>query len=93
MSIHGFWMFASFILMVLVILLEIDVFKPPIYLDIYLLCVWAFCQTKVLTHSVKDSKFIEAFILRCLLKAYTNKISKILTLKLTTDLSFIDVSV
>ena len=40
MSIHGFWIFASSILMVLVILLENDVFKLSVYLDIYIfLCV------------------------------------------------------
>ena len=40
MSILGFWIFASSILMVLVFLLENYVFKLSIYLDIYIfLCV------------------------------------------------------
>ena len=36
MSIHGFWIFESFILMVLVILLENNVFTLSVYLDIYI---------------------------------------------------------
>ena len=72
--------------MVLVILLE-NVFKLSIYLDIYIfLCVGILPAWSV-EASVKDFKFIEAFILRCPLITCANKTRKILkTLKLTADL-------
>ena len=65
-SIPGFWIFASSILMVLVILLENDVFKLSIYLDIYIFLCVGILLAECWGISVKDSKFIEAFILRCL---------------------------
>ena len=42
--------------MVLVILLENDVFKLPIYLDIYIFVCWYFARPKCWGISVKDSK-------------------------------------
>ena len=78
MSIHGFWVFASSILMALVIVLENDGFKVPIYLDIYIFFLCGnFSRPKCWGISVKDSKFIEAFILRCLLKNFANSYFKI----------------
>ena len=69
--------------MVLVILLENDFFKLAIYLDIYFFVCGDFARLKCWRISVKDFKFIEAFILRRLLIAYANKISKILLSKIT----------
>ena len=85
-SIHGFWIFASSILMVLVILLENDVFKLSIYLDIYIFLCVGILLAECWGISVKDSKFIEAFILRCLLITCANKTSQIPTLKLTAGI-------
>ena len=87
-SIHGFRIVASFILMILVILLENDnVFKLLIYLEIYFFFLCGhFACLKYWGTSVKDSKFIEAFILRCLLITCANKVSEILTLKLAASL-------
>ena len=83
----GFWIFTFSILMVLVILLENDVFKLSVYLDIYIFFVCGhFALPTCWGISVKDSKFIEALILRCLLITCANKISQIVTLKLTADL-------
>ena len=77
MSIYSFWIVASCILIDFVIMLEDDdVFKLSIYL-FFFSCVGIF---------VKDSKFIEVFILRCLLITCPNKASKVLTLKLTADI-------
>ena len=81
--IYGFWIFASSILMVLVILLENDFFKLAIYLDIYFFVCGDFARLKCWRISLKDSKFIEAFILRRLLITYANKISKIHLSKIT----------
>ena len=88
-SIHGFWIVASSILMTFVLLLENDdVFRLSIYLDIYFffLC-WHFARPKRWGISVKEpfKKFIKPFILRCLLVTFVNKTSKILILKLTAD--------
>ena len=55
-----------------------DVFKLSIYLNIY----FFFSYVAI---SVKDSKFIEVFILRCLLITCPNKASEVLTLKLTAE--------
>ena len=84
-SIHGFLIFASSILMVLVILLENDVFKLSIYLDIYIF----------LSVGILPAQNVEASLLRTLnLRKHsswgvycTNKTSQVLTLKLTADLS------
>ena len=55
-SIHGFLIFASSILMVLVILLENDVFKLSIYLDIYIF----------LSVGILPAQNVEASLLRTL---------------------------
>ena len=73
--------------MVLLILLENDVFKLPIYPNIYIFFVWGhFAHPKCWGFHVKDSKFIESFILRYLLITCAKKTGQILTLKLTADL-------
>ena len=87
-SIDGFWIFAFSILMVLVILLENDVFLNCqfIYISIFILLWVHFARSKYWSISVKDFKIIEAFTLRCLLITWAYKISKVLILKLTADL-------
>ena len=72
--------------MVFVILLEnVDVLKLSIYLDIYFFLVSAFARPKYLGISVKDPKFMEPIILKCLLITFVNNTNKILSLKLTAD--------
>ena len=88
MSIHSFWIIASSILIVFVIMLENDdFFKLSIYLNIYIFFLCRhFARPKCWGISVKDSKFTEVFIQRNLLITCPKKTSKVLTLKLTADL-------
>ena len=84
-SIDGFWIVASTILIVFVFMLENDdVFKLSIYLNIYFFS----CVDILPAQSVEASllRILEVFILRCLLITRLNKTSKVLTLKLTADL-------
>ena len=84
MSIHSFWIVVSSILIVFVIMLENDdLFKLLLYLDIYF-----FSCVGILPARSAHSKFMEVFILRCLLITCPNKASKVLTLKLMADLIF-----
>ena len=64
-----------------------DVFKLSIYLNIFFffLCKH-FAHPKCWGICINDSKFIEVFILKCLLITCPNKTSKVLTLKLKSDL-------
>ena len=87
MSIHSFWIVASSILIIFVIILENDdAFKLSIYLNIYFFsCVCILQARSVEGISVRNSKFIVLFIRRWLLITCPNKTSKVLTLKLATD--------
>ena len=64
-----------------------NVFKLSSSLNIYFFsCVGILPIPHCWSISVKDSKVIESFILRCLLIICPNKTGKVLTLKLTADL-------
>ena len=63
--IHGFWIIASSILIVFAILLEYDVFKLSIYLDLY----FSYCVGILLTRRV------DASLLRTLKDSCANKTS------------------
>ena len=87
-SIHSFRVVVPYFLIVFVIMLENDdVFKLSVYLNIYFffLCKH-FAHPKCWGICINDSKFIEVFILKCLLITCPNKTSKVLTLKLTAYL-------
>ena len=90
-SIYSFWVVVSSFLIVFVIMLENDdAFELSIYLNIYFFFLSRhFACPKCWGISVKDSKFIEVFILRYLLITCPNKISKVLTLKLIADFIFL----
>ena len=81
MSIHGFWILASSILTVLLILLENDVFKLLIYLDIYIFVCGYFARPKCWGISFKDafyrSIYPEVFIDNLCKQDWSNSYFKI----------------
>ena len=87
--IHSFWVAVFSFLIVFVIMLENDVFKLSIYLNIFFFLCRHFARPKCWGISVKDSKFTEVFIQRCLLITCPSKTSKVPTLKLVADLVFV----